>query len=188
MAVTKTEVATFWNTEGPKRWPNGPMVVDIGEPSCFACGYYAREWDKSSQPWEVAKSLEMAHIVARSKGGVDTPENLVLLCVGCHEEAPMTNDREVMFRWIEKRESHFMRTMRVMLRELDIQGVTQEDFIALDRLRASVRLEGRYEQAFGALDPGFHFSRLNRGPIMTEATQAAVVAKLVRELKSERLL
>lgn len=186
--VTKTEVARYWSTDGPKRWQNGPVVADVGEPSCFACGWYAKEWDKSSRPWEAAKSLEMAHIVASSIGGANTPDNLVILCVACHEEAPMTNDREIMFRWIAKREGHLVRELKAWLRELEVQGISQGELAALDRLRTSGCVDGRYAKALQSLDAGFHFSRLGRGPIMTTSTRVAVVAQLVRDLKVEGLL
>lgn len=94
-----------------------PVVYDWGEPRCWACGQVVnkvfdyetyekllisnvnRIWDYS----EVAAKLNKCHIVAHCIGGSDEPENLFLLCEGCHIESPDTENPENFFRWIYRR-------------------------------------------------------------------------------------
>ena len=49
--------------------------------------------------------LERAHIIPDSLGGLDKPENLVLLCNLCHNEAPDIADKNVMWDWIKRTSS-----------------------------------------------------------------------------------
>jgi 5-methylcytosine-specific restriction endonuclease McrA len=51
-------------------------IKQARRPYCQMCGL-----SKSSEPYAVH------HIVYRSGGGSDIPENLINLCVKCHEEA-----------------------------------------------------------------------------------------------------
>jgi len=54
---------------------------------CWRCGYI--------------RDLERCHIIPKSLGGKNTPDNYVLLCNNCHQEAPNVNDKKFMFEWIE---------------------------------------------------------------------------------------
>ena len=55
---------------------------------CWRCGY--------------VRDLERCHIIPRSLNGADTPDNLVLLCNECHQEAPNVNDKDYMMKWIRR--------------------------------------------------------------------------------------
>ena len=55
---------------------------------CWRCGY--------------VRDLERCHIIPRSLNGTDTPDNFVLLCNECHQEAPNVNDKDYMMQWIKK--------------------------------------------------------------------------------------
>jgi hypothetical protein len=85
-------IALHWRSQ-PLERERLPYVVDIGEPSCFACGWYPSDWDREKdlrKRWSQA-GLERAHIIARSMGGSNRePGNFVLLCKECHPKAPMT--------------------------------------------------------------------------------------------------
>tara|TARA_R110000782_G_C14523538_1_gene381391 strand:+ start:42 stop:524 length:483 start_codon:yes stop_codon:yes gene_type:complete len=54
---------------------------------CWRCGYI--------------RNLERCHIIPKSLGGKNTPDNYVLLCNDCHQEAPNVKDETFMFEWIE---------------------------------------------------------------------------------------
>lgn len=100
---TKWEIAQHW-ASSPDRSVYAPRMYDLGEPCCFACGWYSEHWDKHTAraSWERA-TLERAHIVPASLGGPDVAENLVLLCGPCHKESPDWPDPTEMARWIADR-------------------------------------------------------------------------------------
>ena len=54
---------------------------------CWRCGY--------------KRKLYRCHIIPDSLGGKDEPNNLVLLCSQCHEEAPNVEDSKFMWDWIK---------------------------------------------------------------------------------------
>lgn len=60
-------------------WPEG-------EECCWRCG--------------ARTNLMRCHIVPRSLGGEDAPDNLVVLCRECHEQGPNVSDREIMWDWL----------------------------------------------------------------------------------------
>lgn len=100
---SKWEIAQHW-AASPDRSTYAPRMYDLGEPCCFACGWYSEYWDKhtAQASWERA-TLERAHIVPASMGGPDTAENLVLLCGPCHKEAPDWPDPAEMVHWLADR-------------------------------------------------------------------------------------
>jgi hypothetical protein len=80
----------------------------MGEPSCFACGWYdedvptyphvtiAAAWEKSH--------LQRAHVIPRTAGGSSRPWNIVLLCADCHAKSPDFAASPVpMLEWIRRR-------------------------------------------------------------------------------------
>ena len=90
--TTRFQIAQYW----AQNWTTetAKFVVDLGEPSCFACGYYDEDWDERldiAERWNKS-GLHRAHIIADNIGGKDEPENYLLLCEHCHIQAPMTND------------------------------------------------------------------------------------------------
>jgi hypothetical protein len=107
MKTTRWEIAKHWS----ENWTNetAKFVTDLGEPSCFACGYYDVKWDNprvgAEKRWNNS-GLERAHIVADKIGGADSPENMLLLCTRCHRQAPMTNDPRIIITWASKRDAH----------------------------------------------------------------------------------
>jgi hypothetical protein len=137
---TRWEIAEYWS----KNWNSetAKFVVDLGEPSCFACGYYKQKWDESEDAktcWNKT-GLHRAHIVANNIGGADSPENYLLLCERCHIQAPMTNDPAIMIMWASKRESYWSAVDRAMRHEwakydipndLDLVGMP-EFLVAID--------------------------------------------------------
>ena len=84
---------------------------DEGHKRCWRCGY--------------TNYLERCHIIPKSLDGLNTPDNLVLLCNTCHREAPDINDSDVMFDWIKRTRGMFYeeyRTKRTLQSFKDIFG------------------------------------------------------------------
>lgn len=114
-----------------------PFVMDIGEPSCFACGWYDPGWiTYSSKPgpglsrnlffiWDGTTGLEKAHLVPHSLGGKAEPANLVLLCHDCHVEAPDFIRPQYMLAWMRSRSSHTQRMMEGVIHNLRTFRMTE---------------------------------------------------------------
>lgn len=100
---SKWEIAQHW-AKSPDRDKFAPRMYDLGEPCCFACGWYSERWDKPTarSSWERA-ALERAHIVPSSLEGSDEADNLILLCPPCHIDSPDWPDPSEMARWIAAR-------------------------------------------------------------------------------------
>lgn len=164
---SREQIAAYWRGEGAARSAD---LADRAEdaPACFACCYRAREW----KTWDRAK-LERAHIVARSDGGDSDPSNFVLLCVECHEDAPMVADPAVMLAFCERREQYEWRRARETVEQLRAAGVPTEDFalVTTERLRA----------ALAELHAGVHFGR--KGARMSVATAVAASLRAVAAAK-----
>lgn len=64
-------------------------------PACFACHEGADRWS----------DLERAHLVDRCSGGLDGPQNLVMLCSGCHGRMPSfyPGDEAAAWAWVRTR-------------------------------------------------------------------------------------
>lgn len=100
---SKWEIAQYW-AQSPNRATFAPRMYDLGEPCCFACGWYSEHWDKATPyaSWQRA-TLDRAHIVPSSLGGADDLDNLLLLCASCHAESPDWPDPQEMAHWIAAR-------------------------------------------------------------------------------------
>ena len=63
--------------------------ADVGElhKRCWHCG-------------DISK-LYRCHIIPSSAGGQDVPNNYVLLCRRCHEQAPNCTAKEIMMSWLK---------------------------------------------------------------------------------------
>lgn len=169
-------IAKYWaSAEGLRRW--GSAGIDLGEPSCMACGHFAPRWDKirsESERWNKS-TLERAHIVAASAGGPDVPSNYVLLCAKCHAAAPMTHDDSVMFKWCERRTSHTDAQINELRNELVGLGVDLHSLTGLAALPLN-ELRERLNKAADSLNAGSHLCH------MSASTRAATLARMAEEL------
>lgn len=81
--------------------------VSWWEPFCWRCGWrpptktvdeYPESWKEDRAirfAWNAATGwLERAHLHDHSQGGDESPENMVALCVLCHEEQPICRTRQ----------------------------------------------------------------------------------------------
>ena len=118
---TKSEIMRHWYESLPTKdyhdlnsFQKKLAQIDIGEPSCWACGYYATtdaDLDNPMHPspytcWNDPKWLQKCHIVPHSIGGQEDASNLVLLCKRCHKEAPDNKKARHMKRFIANRSNY----------------------------------------------------------------------------------
>lgn len=100
------------------------VVVDWGEPYCWACGRpllstkeekeihkecqtingfdYKKLWNHK----KVIGSCERAHIYPRALGGTEEPSNMFLLCPECHFDSPDTTNPTNFFRWVYRKDKN----------------------------------------------------------------------------------
>jgi hypothetical protein len=136
---SRWRIAYYWSdtTEADRRHTRAwEFVADLGEPACFACGWFVRSWrtypDVSpQQAWNRARGLQRAHLLARARGGPSSVDNLVLLCGPCHAAAPDHRDPAYMLDWMVHRPSWLVTQANELLAELRALGVTPERFSAL---------------------------------------------------------
>jgi len=105
--------------------------IDWGEPCCWACGeFWEGRYDTSvksdsdlGRVWEKAEPLQRCHIIPRSLGGTDDPENLFLLCLDCHDRAPNTTSREAFLQWAKfQRGAWLNRRLKEIMPEFEAFG------------------------------------------------------------------
>ncbi len=122
--VGALDIVSYWQKHAEDL---GLDQDDLENPNCFACGIMpsdllgyisnTTEFGKGAPKvlrWSDQTRLQRAHIVAKSLGGEDTAENILMLCDLCHKESPDINDRELVLRWVRNRPSHFVRMTRDM--------------------------------------------------------------------------
>ncbi|MBM0203251.1 HNH endonuclease [Micromonospora sp. STR1s_5] len=85
-----------------------PFVLDLGEPACFGCRWYADGCEASDAvtlkaAWALRAKLDRAHLRPHSLGGSNEPSNIVLLCRVCHLDAPDWDDPAEMLAWVQRR-------------------------------------------------------------------------------------
>ncbi|AUV85943.1 hypothetical protein C1N50_07220 [Vibrio campbellii] len=105
--------------------------IDLNEPTCWACGQgwdgrydivggdYLKAWAKCP--------LQICHIIPHSLGGTEEPSNLVLMCKECHDLAPNTTIKEVMFKWMAS-QSWFFRFNAKLTQAFNDFDVPIEDY------------------------------------------------------------
>lgn len=109
--------AGWWPPRPPRRLPDLWAIVrywaerdtfgDIREvPHCFGCGKIVAGISAGPAPeirWNFASGLlERAHLITRSKDGLDGPQNLVPLCPLCHKMMPFfdVGDEHAAIKWV----------------------------------------------------------------------------------------
>jgi hypothetical protein len=117
-------VAGYWS-------PLGIFAeIDLWEPGCFACGMDPSPDDRYSaadgprERWlGVGGYLHRAHLVDRRHDGLDGPQNLVLLCDGCHKWMPSFRDGREAIRWVRAGSVLLQLARRIAAREAGWQVV-----------------------------------------------------------------
>lgn len=105
------EIHLYWARDEHEAWWKWFKQCDLGEPSCYACGYYStmagypEDLDKDDSAAVLAAEfagLERSHLVDHAKGGSGWPSNLVLLCRPCNRRMPSfrQGQRDMAISWV----------------------------------------------------------------------------------------
>lgn len=105
---SRKQIADHWvgRCEHDDIRPPGPFFGDVE--ACWACGWPC--------------TPDRAHIIDRCFDGLDGPQNLTLLCKGCHQRYPIIcpGDEDVAWAWLWHQTSH------IDLLLLQVQGMLVE--------------------------------------------------------------
>jgi len=108
---------------------------DWGEPACWACKSFISDPKNEGSwgAWNHANYLEVCHITPHALGGPNKVSNYVLLCSGCHLEAPNVVNPLYMKKWITNRphRNNILDQIREMNSQLKSLGITAEDLETL---------------------------------------------------------
>jgi hypothetical protein len=79
-------------------------IVDYWSQRETECGLSADWADAHKRCWRCARKvpLQKCHIIPDALDGKDAPENLILLCLRCHREAPDIADTAFIWTWLRK--------------------------------------------------------------------------------------
>jgi len=93
------------------------------------------------------KSLQRCHVVAKQFGGKLVPENVVLLCRDCHDEAPDVTDASEVWRWIKETRPSYYGTLNaerafaiVASRGVDVSKFNKDRFLEIADAHVGVHL------------------------------------------------
>ena len=108
----KSQIAFHWMHKTIEYFD---YLMDIGEPSCWACGKWDQHYPDVSNPqapaeealefWNKHAYLERCHIIPKAHGGCNCEGNLVLLCKDCHKASPDTLNATIFQTWVRNRRS-----------------------------------------------------------------------------------
>lgn len=155
-------IARYW-----ERSDDPYLGIDLGEPSCFACGWYfpskpmvsGNASDEAIDKVWSAAGLERAHIVPHSiAGSSDDPGDYLLLCADCHEYAPDVPDRAFMLRWVVAQPGRLPGYMGVLMERFERDPIVRT---TIERLSSLPREEISRVMAEAASDKrvGLHFTK-----------------------------
>ena len=127
------------------------QLIQQERPFCLVCRKEMRSkrlthkrmkitWSEDGEPiwtpdfktvWNTVVGLQIHHIVPKSLGGVDTVDNLFLLCRSCHIEAPSSTSRELFLKWVDDHEIWFQKKERAFMHQMKaiVPESEQEDFV-----------------------------------------------------------
>ncbi len=148
MKTKKYEIYECWKDKAItkefliKRWEDcsaeDEAVKITGYPDeifCWACQmipYNTSLSPKIEVYWNQDHFLDRAHILAKSKGGLETADNLFLLCPDCHAESPDTTNPQNFFAWVyykRTNESFVQVFERELAKTAKIKGIPLEELL-----------------------------------------------------------
>jgi hypothetical protein len=131
----KSQVFDHWRDRLPKLG----ILIDWGEPGCWACGFHYdskydikrpdASWEQILKCWDKIP-LQRCHVVPGSLGGTNEVGNLFLMCRECHDLAPNSNIPEVFFKWARAQSSLTREAAKICaaLNSFGIEAADQNDF------------------------------------------------------------
>jgi hypothetical protein len=180
----KSEIFDYWKS----RLSGHGILIDWGEPGCWACGFhYGDKYDirSSNAAWDVIfrcwdrMPLQRCHIIPRSLGGSDTPDNLFLMCRECHDHAPNTPFPEIFFEWA-RAQSHFKRESEKIRTALAWFGLGESDMPRVERVMKSGAFRDWVSGKFGIHRPQSNYAATSSR--LTSATMVGLVVHYMRNV------
>jgi hypothetical protein len=132
-------------------------------------------WDQIKRLWDKVSPLQRCHIVPRSLGGSDEPDNLFLMCRECHDRTPNTISRDAFFKWVDG-QNCFKRGMTQVREEMDAFGVSDEEALELGDLVHSEEFKNWAQDKWG-----IHMSQSGHGAKITMSTLFALLVEFKKK-------
>ena len=182
----KSEIFSYWHD----KFHEINLFIDWGEPSCWACGFHYNAkydinnvdaaWENILKLWDKIP-LQRCHIVPRSLGGTNNPNNLFLMCKECHDLAPNTNIPDIFYEWIST-QNHLKREMKKIQESLESFNLSLNNMIEIEQVIKSEDFntwvkEGRI---------GLHFPQnryASRSWRLTTSTYVGLAVYYMRNIK-----
>jgi HNH endonuclease len=156
-------------------WKDKEVIVDWGEPECWACGrWWEDKYDISNSDAsmkEIRKiwndvPLQRCHIVPVSLGGSNHPSNIFLMCPDCHNQQPNTKSREAFLRWAKAQE--FARRVEITFAEFQFsEPETQKVLDVLCLRKCGTTLQKYRIEHFFQHNIGSHWLQGSGGGMIT---------------------
>ena len=181
----KSEIFDYWKS----RLSEHGIFIDWGEPGCWACGFhYGDKYDiRNSNAgrdaifrcWDRIP-LQRCHIVPRSLGGSDSPDNLFLMCRECHDHAPNTPFPEIFFEWA-RAQSHFKRESEKLLAAMAWFGPGESNMTHGESVMRSGAFKDWVSGKFGIHRPQSNYATTSSR--LTSATMVGLVVHYMRNIE-----
>lgn len=169
MVITpsKAHIFSHW-----KSWLD-QQNLDWGEPCCWACGkYWGTKYDLNkphatikeiATNWNKVKPLQKCHIIPKQFGGSDDVDNLFLMCIECHDNAPDTRSKDAFFKWINKQDYsiNFKEKVRKEIKTFELEDQIE----SINELLEKGNLPKEVTENLG-----IHFNQTKGGPSISIST------------------
>lgn len=178
---SKAEIVEFWKDS--KEY----LILDWDEPSCWACGEfwngrYDLDLGQLGAGSEVRKRiwnsvpLQRCHIVPKSLGGIDSPDNLFLLCRDCHDLAPNTKSKNLFLLWARNQSNRKFREIQLAIDSFEL---SKEDCEEMNQHMLSNEFREWLKE-----NAGLHWNQKGLGNRLTHSTFVAALIEFTRMQKN----
>jgi len=143
------------------------------------------DWSEAdSHCWRCGceKNLERCHIIPDSLGGLDSPNNLVLLCKRCHAENPNVSDPEIMWDWIKAYKvpyyEEFWKIRGMQEYKFIYKKSIVQELLDLGFTKKEIEYEAKeiYEELLN--ETSYHFGQ----PYLNSVTMAGLLRMMIKKL------
>lgn len=175
---SKGQIFEYWR----ERLTDIGVLIDWGEPSCWACGYHYNakydiksphaSWQEILDGWE-KMPLQRCHIVPRSLGGSDEVQNLFLMCRECHDLAPNTSMPDIFFEWARAQCSWRRETVKLDNAFLSY-GIDAGQQVEIAKV-----VQSESFRAWIKGKSGLHRPQSNYAPVSSRLTPATIIGLAV---------
>lgn len=170
----RSEVFSYWKDY------IDTQCIDWGEPACWACGdspwgdvYDIEDCDATMEEiaknWDKVTRLQRCHIVAKSLGGSNAPENLFLMCVDCHDLAPNTKSKELFLTWAKNQKG---RKFMEVKQAIDSFQLTEEEYMKINKVMYDAILNKQFWEWL-SMNTSLHRDQKGKGNRLTASTLIA---------------